>query len=68
MLPDGLSQAIFWAADFVFGRWTMALLLGTGLFLSLRLGFPQLTRLREAFATLRPKFPFHEVEQTNSSI
>ena len=48
MVPEALRQAVFWAADAVFGPWTVALLFGTGLFLSLRLRFVQVTRFREA--------------------
>ena len=52
MLPEGLRGAIHWAADFVFGPWTLGLLLGTGLFLSARLGFVQVRMFREAVRTL----------------
>src|SRR4029450_10241206 len=54
-LGDRASPAIIWAADAVFGPWTLALLLGTGLYLSIRLRFVQVTRFREAVATLVPK-------------
>jgi AGCS family alanine or glycine:cation symporter len=57
MLPEPLRQAILWAADAVFGPWTMALLLGTGLFLSVRYRFVQVVRFREALRTLVPPSP-----------
>jgi AGCS family alanine or glycine:cation symporter len=49
-----LAAWIFRASDMVFGPWTLALLLGSGLFLSLRYGFPQVTRFRQACRTLVP--------------
>jgi AGCS family alanine or glycine:cation symporter len=49
-----LSGAILWAADAVFGPWTIALLLGSGVFLSFRYRFVQVTRFREAVRTLVP--------------
>ncbi len=54
MLPESIRKAIFWASDFVWGPWTMALLLGTGLFLTLRYRFVQVTRFPEAARTLIP--------------
>jgi AGCS family alanine or glycine:cation symporter len=54
MLPDALRQAIFWAADAVFGPWTMALLFGTGLFLTVRLGFVQVVRFKDAVRAMVP--------------
>ena len=54
MLPEPITKAIFWASDFVWGPWTMALLLGTGLFLTLRYRFVQVTRFPEAARTLIP--------------
>jgi AGCS family alanine or glycine:cation symporter len=53
-VSDLAARAIFWAADAVFGPWTIALLLGSGVFLSLRYRFVQLTRFREALRTLMP--------------
>jgi len=53
-LADRVSAAIIWAADAVFGWWTLALLLGSGLFLSIRLRFVQVTHFREALRTLVP--------------
>jgi len=54
MLPEALRGAILWASDAVFGPWTMALLLGTGLFLTIRYRFIQITRFAEAARTLIP--------------
>jgi AGCS family alanine or glycine:cation symporter len=45
---DVLSHAIHETSDLVWGPWTPALLLGTGLFLTVRLGFVQVVRFREA--------------------
>jgi alanine or glycine:cation symporter, AGCS family len=53
-LADRVSAAIIWAADAVFGPWTLALLLGSGLFLTIRLRFVQVTHFREALRTLVP--------------
>jgi AGCS family alanine or glycine:cation symporter len=47
-------HVIAWASGAVWGPWTVALLLGTGLYLTLRLRFVQIRHLREALATLRP--------------
>ena len=55
MLPEPLQRAIFWASDAIFGPWTMALLLGTGLFLSIRYRFVQVTHFREAVRTMVPR-------------
>jgi AGCS family alanine or glycine:cation symporter len=54
MLPEAVPAAIHWAADFIFGPWTLALLLGAGIFLTLRLRFVQVRRLREAVRTVVP--------------
>jgi len=54
MLPETLRRAILWASDAVWGPWTMALLLGTGLFLTIRLRFVQVARFPEALRTLVP--------------
>jgi AGCS family alanine or glycine:cation symporter len=48
-----LTQAVGWASDAVWGPWTIALLLGSGIFLSLRYRFPQVTRLGQALRSLR---------------
>lgn len=49
------SQAVNWASNAVWGPWTIALLLGTGLFLSLRFRFVQVTHLGRALAALRSR-------------
>jgi AGCS family alanine or glycine:cation symporter len=54
MLPESVRAAIFWVSDAVWGWWTYALLLGTGLFLTIRLGFVQVVRFRDAVRTLIP--------------
>jgi alanine or glycine:cation symporter, AGCS family len=54
MLPEPVRDAILWAADAVFGPWTIALLLGTGLFLSARLRFVQVRRFADGLRTLVP--------------
>jgi alanine or glycine:cation symporter, AGCS family len=52
MLPEPVRQAVLWTSDAVWGPWTLALLLGTGLFLTLRLRFVQVVRLPEALRTV----------------
>lgn len=47
---DSLSRAVHVASDLVWGPFTMALLLGSGLFLTLRYRFVQVTRFPEAVA------------------
>src|SRR6266545_2048837 len=54
MLPESVRRAILWASDAVWGPWTMGLLFGTGLFLTLRLRFVQVVRFREALRTMVP--------------
>jgi alanine or glycine:cation symporter, AGCS family len=54
MLPESVARAIFWASDAIFGRGTIALLFGTGLFLTIRYRFVQVARFREAARTLVP--------------
>jgi AGCS family alanine or glycine:cation symporter len=49
-----LAAAVLWTSDRVWGWWTMALLLGTGLFLTVRYRFVQVVRFREALGTLVP--------------
>jgi AGCS family alanine or glycine:cation symporter len=51
---DSLGRFIFWAADAIFGPWTMALLFGTGIFLTFRLGFVQIVRLPDAVRAMVP--------------
>ncbi len=54
MLPEFIPRAIFWASDAVFGPWTIGLLFGTGIFLTIRYRFVQVTRFREAARTVVP--------------
>jgi AGCS family alanine or glycine:cation symporter len=53
-IADRASAAIAWASNAVFGPWTLALLLGTGLYLTIRLRFVQVMHFREALRTLIP--------------
>jgi alanine or glycine:cation symporter, AGCS family len=55
MLPESARQFILWAGDAIFGPWTIAILVGTGLFLTFRLRFVQVVRFREAMRTLLPE-------------
>ena len=55
MLPETVRDAIFWAADAIFGPWTIALLFGTGLFLTMRLRFVQVTRFARRPAHAGPR-------------
>src|SRR5688500_14164448 len=55
MLPEGVRAAIHWASNFVWGPWTLVLLLGTGLFLTIRLRFVQVTHFGEALRTMIPR-------------
>jgi len=52
---DSLPALIQNAADAVFMPWVVGLLLGTGLFLTLRFRFVQIVRLPEALRTIIPK-------------
>ncbi|MCP4245430.1 MAG: sodium:alanine symporter family protein, partial [bacterium] len=52
---DSLYRVVAAVSDAVWGPWTVFLLLGTGLFLTLRFRFVQLTRFRQAAAGLVPK-------------
>src|SRR6266540_3187076 len=54
MFPEFLRRAIFWASDAVFGPWTMALLFGTGIFLTFRLRFVQIVRFGDAVRAMAP--------------
>ena len=47
-----MSDLIQAAADALFMPWTVIILLGTGLYLSFRIGFIQATRLPEAARTM----------------
>src|SRR5687767_2305474 len=55
MLSESARQFILWAGDAIFGPWTIAILVGTGLFLTVRLRFVQVVRFREAMRTLIPE-------------
>jgi AGCS family alanine or glycine:cation symporter len=55
MLAEAVRSAVFWTSDAVWGPWTMALLLGTALFLTIRFRFIQVARFGEAFRTLIPE-------------
>ncbi len=48
------SRAVTWTSNAVWGPWTIALLFGTGLYLTLRFRFVQVRRLGEALRSLRP--------------
>src|SRR5437899_2043492 len=50
----GIARAIFVASDAVFGPWTIALLFGTGIFLTFRLRLVQVVRFREAVRAMAP--------------
>jgi AGCS family alanine or glycine:cation symporter len=54
MLPEPVRAAIHWASNAVWGPWTIVLLLGTGLFLTIRLGFVQVVRFPDAVRTMVP--------------
>ena len=54
MLPESIRIAIIAASDFVWGPWTMALLIGTGVYLTVRLRFVQLTHFREGLRAMMP--------------
>lgn len=49
-----LARAVNWASGVVWGPWTIALLFGSGIFLSLRYRFPQVTHLARALRTMKP--------------
>lgn len=50
---EASSRAILTASDLVYGPWTIALLFGIGLFLTLRFRAVQFVHVREALATMR---------------
>src|SRR6266536_1851491 len=54
MMPDVLRRAIIWASDAIFGPWTIALLFGTGIFLTFRLRFVQVARFGDAVRAMAP--------------
>src|SRR4030042_1410866 len=49
-----LAQAVFRAADLVYGPWTIALLLGIGLFLTVRFRLVQVRRFADAARSFVP--------------
>ena len=57
MKLDVFAQAIEWASNVVWSRPTMFLLLATGVFLTLRLGFVQVRCLPEALRGFWPRAP-----------
>jgi AGCS family alanine or glycine:cation symporter len=54
MLPEPVRAAIHWASNAVWGPWTIVLLFGTGLFLTVRLRFVQVVRFPDAVRTMVP--------------
>jgi len=54
MLPEPVRAAIHWASNAVWGPWTIVLLFGTGLFLTIRLRFVQVVRFPDAVRTMIP--------------
>ena len=50
---EAFSRAIFTASDLVYGPWTIALLFGIGLFLTVRFRAVQFAHFREALASMR---------------
>lgn len=51
---ETVTRGITWASNLVWGPWTIALLLGTGVFLTVRYRFVQLRRFPEALLNLHP--------------
>ncbi|MBZ0113328.1 MAG: amino acid carrier protein [Thermoanaerobaculia bacterium] len=49
---EAIGNAVHWASETVWGPWTIFLLFGTGVFLTLRFRFVQVTRLTEALKGL----------------
>ena len=54
MITEFLSAAIHSVSNAVWGPWTMALLLGTGVFLTVRLRFVQVVRFADAVRAMMP--------------
>jgi AGCS family alanine or glycine:cation symporter len=52
---ETITRAVATASNLVWGPWTIALLFGTGLFLTFRYRFVQVTRLGEALRSFRTK-------------
>jgi AGCS family alanine or glycine:cation symporter len=50
-----IRNAVDWANGIVWGPWTIALLFGTGIFLTLRYGFVQVRRFKEALVNFKPR-------------
>ncbi len=55
MLPESVRHGIDVASNLVWGPWTLALLLATGVFLTIRLRFVQVVRLPEAVRAMVPE-------------
>ena len=55
MLPDWLRAAIHWSSDALWTFLLPALLLATGLFLTIRYRFFQVRHLAEGLRTLAPR-------------
>jgi len=53
----GLAQVVFRASDLVYGPWTIAVLLGIGLYLTVRLRFVQVRRFPDAARSFLPTVP-----------
>ena len=53
-LGEATARGVFRAADLAFGPWTIALLFGAGLFLTVRLRFVQVVHFKDAVRSLRP--------------
>ncbi len=54
MIPESVHAAIDFVSNAVWGPWTMALLLGTGIFLTVRLRFVQVVRFPDAVNEVLP--------------
>ena len=52
-----LARAVFRASDLVYGPWTIAVLLGIGLYLTVRLRFVQVRRFSDAARSFLPSAP-----------
>jgi len=52
---ETLGSAVNSASSLVWGPWTIAFLFGTGVFLTLRFGFVQIRRFREALVSFKPQ-------------
>ena len=54
LLPESVRNFVLTVSDLVWGPWTLGLLLLTGVFLTFRYRFVQVTRFREALRTVIP--------------